>query len=212
MELPKIQAEGNIGFTYTYAEPAVWWEFMLETAGRIRAAGLKNVMVTNGYLNPEPWEELLPYLDAVNLDVKAFTGDFYKRHCRGRLEPVLANVERLAGRVHLELTTLLIPGWNDGDDEIRTLAQWLAAIDPKIPLHLTRYYPQYQMDLPPRPAGAAYRLPGELDFVYIGNLATDHRHTLVPNAAPSGGAFAGPTVMARWPVPGFGLASPLYCR
>ncbi|HHZ20786.1 MAG TPA: AmmeMemoRadiSam system radical SAM enzyme [Firmicutes bacterium] len=180
----KTQAEGNIGLAYTYAEPAVWWEFMLETAGRIRAAGLKNVMVTNGYLNPEPWEELLPYLDAVNLDVKAFTGDFYKRHCRGRLEPVLASVERLAGRVHLELTTLLIPGWNDGDDEIRTLAQWLAAIDPKIPLHLTRYYPQYQMDLPPTPPETlerAYRIAREkLDFVYIGNLATDHRHTLCP--------------------------------
>jgi pyruvate formate lyase activating enzyme len=170
----RYQSEGNIGVAYTYSEPAIWWEFIRDLAPLIRRAGMKNVIVTNGYLESEPWEEILHCIDAVNIDVKGFTEVFYKKNCKGCLEPVIKSVQLLAGRVHLEVTNLLIPEENDNDDELRELARWLAQIDPQIPLHISRYYPQYKMDRPQTPSQAlqrAYEIACEyLDFVYVGNL------------------------------------------
>lgn len=170
----KYSAAGDcVGAAYTYSEPFVWYEFVYESARAVRDRGLKNVLVTNGYVSPEPLEELLPYIDAMNIDVKAFTGDFYKTTCAGTLKPVLRTVELSVSRCHVELTTLLVTGLNDSEDEIKRLVDWVAGIDPSIPLHFSRYFPNYKMDREPTPLRALQRAREialeKLDYVYIGN-------------------------------------------
>ncbi|MEW6725034.1 MAG: AmmeMemoRadiSam system radical SAM enzyme [Bacillota bacterium] len=163
-----------IGLAYTYSEPTVWFEFIMDTATMARKQGLANVMVTNGYINPEPLAELLEVVDAFNVDVKAFTRRFYREICSGELEPVVRAVEQIvsAGR-HLEITTLLVTGLNDSPEEIRDLVAWLAELNPEIPLHFSGYFPNYRMELPPTPTATlerAYRQARErLSFVYVGN-------------------------------------------
>lgn len=144
----ELVPQGNIGLAYTYAEPLIWYEYVLDTARLLRQAGLKNILVTNGYINPEPLKELLPYLDAVNMDIKAFTDGFYQRVCGGTLGPVLENARAIAASAHLEITTLIIPGLNDSAEEIEQLAAHIAEIDRNIPLHLTRYFPNYKLAEP----------------------------------------------------------------
>ncbi|TCL56042.1 pyruvate formate lyase activating enzyme [Hydrogenispora ethanolica] len=164
---------GSIGLAYTYSEPGVWFEFLMATMPLLRERGLKNVLVTNGFLQPEPWADLLEWTDAANIDLKGFDAGYYRRLCSGSLEPVLANIRAAAGRIHLELTTLIIPGENDRPEEIRALAQWIADLDPEIPLHLSRYFPNYQLTAPPTPLETmeeAHRIAREyLRFVYLGN-------------------------------------------
>ena len=140
------------------------------------AKGLKNVLVTNAYLNRTPLQELVGLIDAVNVDLKAFNDDFYRRICGGCLQPVLDNIELLAGseETHLEVTTLLINGLNDREEELRPLFAWLAGLSRTIPLHLSRYFPRYQLERPATPLAKmkkAYRLAKEyLDYVYLGNI------------------------------------------
>ncbi|NLG84200.1 MAG: AmmeMemoRadiSam system radical SAM enzyme, partial [Firmicutes bacterium] len=142
---------GNIGLAYTYSEPSVWWEYVFDAAVLARERGLVNVLVTNGFLNPDPLHALLPYLDGVNMDLKG-PEEFYRRVCRGRLAPVEAFAEAvLAAGVHLELTNLLIPGYNDSEEDLRDLVDWVAGLDPEIPLHFSRYFPQYRFTAPPTP-------------------------------------------------------------
>jgi len=169
----------SIGIAYTYSEPMVWWEYVHDTALAVRQAGLVNVLVTNGFVEPEPLAELLPQIDAMNIDVKAFADGFYREVCRGRLDPVLRTVEAAyrAG-VHVEVTTLLVPGMNDSETELRQLATWLGSINRSIPLHLSRYFPNYRMTTPlatpVESMVAAYRTAREhLDFVYLGNIASE---------------------------------------
>ncbi len=141
---------GNIGIAYTYNEPSIWYEYVLEAAELVRERGLANVLVTNGFINPEPLKRLLPYIDAMNIDVKAFNDKFYKKYCKGSLDWVMKTVEQAAVSCHIEVTTLVIPGLNDSPDEIEELAKWLSSIDTNIVLHLTRFYPNYLMtDIPP---------------------------------------------------------------
>ena len=173
--------EGSMGIAYTYSEPVIWYEYVRDTAVLAGEKGLANVLVTNGFVNPEPLEKLLECVDAMNIDVKAFGDGFYREVCHGRLEPVLRTVETAyrAG-VHVEVTTLLVPGMNDGEAELRQLAAWLGSISRTIPLHLSRYFPNYRMTTPPAtPAEsmeAAYRTAREsLDFVYLGNIANEDR-------------------------------------
>lgn len=165
---------GNIGLAYTYSEPTMWYEFLTEIMPRIRAAGLKNVLVTNAFLHPEPWETLLQWTDAANIDLKGFTDGYYQRLCRGKLNPVLDNIRTAAGRIHLELTTLIIPGENDSPAEIEALAAWVARINPEIPLHLSRYYPNERFSTPPTSPEImeqAYTIAtGYLKYVYLGNM------------------------------------------
>jgi len=177
----------SIGIAYTYSEPVVWWEYVHDTALAVRQAGLVNVMVTNGFIEPEPLAELLPLIDAMNIDVKAFRDGFYREVCHGHLDPVLRTVETAyrAG-VHVEVTTLLVPGMNDSEAELQQLATWLGSISRTIPLHLSRYFPNYRMTAPPAtPAdsmAAAHRTAREhLDFVYLGNIASeDGADTICP--------------------------------
>ncbi len=168
----------SIGLAYTYSEPGVWFEFLMATMPLIRERGLKNVLVTNGFLQPEPWAELLQWTDAANIDLKGFEPDYYRRLCSGQLQPVLDNIRAAAGRIHLELTTLIVPGENDRPEQIRALAQWIAALDREIPLHLSRYFPSYQSTAPPTPAATmaeAGRIAKEhLSFVYLGNMGGEN--------------------------------------
>jgi pyruvate formate lyase activating enzyme len=163
----------SIGLAYTYSEPGIWFEFLEATMPLVRERELKNVLVTNAYLNPEPWQELLKRTDAANIDLKGFREDYYHRLCHGKLAPVLANIEAAVGEIHLELTTLIIPGENDQPERIRELAQWIAGLNPEIPLHLSRYFPNYKMTKPATPVSTlqqAYEIAKEyLKFVYVGN-------------------------------------------
>ncbi|WP_425059845.1 hypothetical protein SCACP_04660 [Sporomusa carbonis] len=175
---------GNIGIAYTYSEPSVWYEYIFDTVRTVKAAGLKNVLVTNGFINEQPLNELLPYIDAMNIDVKAFNDDFYQKVCAGRLEHVKHTVELAARACHVEITTLVVPGLNDHEHEIAGLAGWLAGINPDIPLHFSRYFPNYKMDAPPTPLSTlsqAYETARKhLNYVYIGNTGGDRVNTYCP--------------------------------
>ncbi|MCG0275772.1 MAG: AmmeMemoRadiSam system radical SAM enzyme [Thermosediminibacteraceae bacterium] len=167
----------NIGIAYTYNEPSIWYEYVIECANLAKKEGLKNVLVTNGFIEKEPLEQLLPYVDAMNIDVKAYTEDFYKNLAFGDLSKVKQTVERAAEACHVEITTLLIPGLNDREEEVEALACWLSSIRRDIPLHLTRYFPNYKMDLPPTPVSTLKKAREiamrYLDYVYTGNVADE---------------------------------------
>lgn len=166
--------EKSIGIAYTYSEPLMWYEFVYDAAKKARAAGFKNVLVTNGFINPEPLKELLPLIDAMNIDVKGFSDSYYNETCVGELHPVLETVELASTHCHVEITTLLVTGLNDSRDEISQLVDWLAGVNPEIPLHFSRYFPNYQMELLPTPIStmemAREIALKKLSYVYLGNL------------------------------------------
>jgi len=168
--------KGSIGVAYTYSEPLMWYEFVLDAAQKVQEAGLKNVLVTNGFIRPEPFSRLLPFIDALNIDVKGFTGEFYRKIVKGEFEPVLAAAESAyrAGK-HLEITTLLIPGLNDSKEEVEKLVYWIAeSLGPEVPLHFSRYFPNYKMDAAPTPIGILHAAQEialkKLNYVYLGNV------------------------------------------
>jgi pyruvate formate lyase activating enzyme len=135
----ELRPRGNIGLAYTYNEPLVGYEFVRDTAQYIRTRGMANVIVTNGYINEQPLIELLPLIDAMNIDLKGCTDVFYKK-LGGDLETVKRTIELSSKSCHVEVTTLIIPGENDGEDEIDAAAGWLAGLSRDIPLHLTRFF------------------------------------------------------------------------
>lgn len=164
---------GNIGVAYTYNEPLVGYEYVRDCAALVHDRGMVNVLVTNGTINEQPWRALLPLIDAANIDLKGFTPEWYRR-LGGDLDTVKRSITLAADRCHVEVTTLLVPGENDSVGEIRALARWLASVDPDIPLHLSRFFPRYEMrDRPPTPVQDVYRLADEarawLTYVYTGN-------------------------------------------
>ena len=169
----ELRPYGNIGVAYTYNEPLIGYEYVRDCAALVHERGLVNVLVTNGTIEEAPWRELLPLIDAANIDLKGFTPEWYGR-LGGDLETVKRSIALAAERCHVEVTTLLIPGENDSEEEIRSLAQWLASVDRNIPLHLSRFFPRYRMtDKPPTTVERMYRLAGVageyLSFVYTGN-------------------------------------------
>jgi len=143
-----LEIEDNLGIAFTYNEPMINIEFIIDVAKKLRPHGKKIVLVTNGYINPEPFKELVQHVDAMNIDLKAFNGNFYKKYCQGDLESVKEIIKIAAQHVHVELTTLLIEGHNTDMEEIEALAQWVAEIDKDMPLHLSRYFPAYKMKDP----------------------------------------------------------------
>ena len=164
---------GNIGVAYTYNEPLVGYEYVRDCAAAVHDRGMVNVLVSNGTIEERPWRALLPFLDAANIDLKGFTQSWYRR-LGGGLDTVKRSIALAAERCHVEVTTLLVPGENDSVDEIRALAQWLASVSPDIPLHLSRFFPRYEMrDRPPTPVEEVYQLAEEarnwLAYVYTGN-------------------------------------------
>jgi pyruvate formate lyase activating enzyme len=183
-----LKTPNCVGVAYTYSEPLMWFEYLLDATEHVRRAGLKNVLVTNGHLEEEPFNEILPLIDAMNIDIKSMDESFYKKTCKGSLEPVLRNVESAAGKTHVEITNLVIPGLNDSDDNFGRLAAFLADIDPHIPLHFSRYHPAYKMDRPATPVETLLRardIAGRrLKHVYVGNvLLPGGNDTLCPSCS-----------------------------
>lgn len=169
----ELRPYGNIGVAYTYNEPLIGYEYVQDCAALVHERGMVNVLVTNGIIGEASWRELLPLIDAANIDMKGFTSEWYRR-LGGDLETVKGSISLAAEQCHVEVTTLLIPGENDSEEEIRALAQWLSSVNPEIPLHLSRFFPRYRMiDKPSTPVDRVYRLADEarayLSFVYTGN-------------------------------------------
>jgi len=168
------QSQGSIGIAYTYNEPFIWWEFVRETSEKAKKVQLKNVLVTNGYVNSQPLLELLPYIDAMNIDLKAMDDDFYRSYCGGSLTPVLETIElSYQKKVHIEITNLLVTGLNHTPEHLHRLVDFVASISPDIPLHFSRYFPAHRMETPatdPEVLLEAYKIArGKLHFVYLGN-------------------------------------------
>lgn len=165
---------GNMGIAFTYNEPLVWYEYVLEASTLAKKRGLKVVLITNGFINKRPLSILLKHVDAVNIDLKAFNNNYYTQQCGGDLQKVLANIELAKAHCHVEITTLIVTDLNDSIAEINSMAQWLARIDSNIPLHLSRYFPNYHLTNQPTPLNkmmtarevAAKYLP----YVYLGNI------------------------------------------
>jgi pyruvate formate lyase activating enzyme len=167
--------QGNIGLAFTYNEPLVTYEYVLDTSKIAHAAGLKTVLVTNGFINPEPMRQLLPWIDAMNIDLKAFQPEFYHKVCKGEIEAVKSTIALCVPACHVEITTLLIPGLNDAEADITALAAWLAKLSPDVTLHLTRHHPDYQLlDIPPisvpRLQNLARLARQHLNHVHLGNI------------------------------------------
>lgn len=167
---------GSIAYTYT--EPTVFMELCAETAVLAREQGLRNVFVSNGYLTPEAIAFARPWLDGINVDLKAFSEAFYRDMCKAQLGPVLETLEYLAREteIWLEITTLVIPGKNDSAAELGQIASFIAGLGPDVPWHISRFYPQYQLtQMPPTDEQAleeAYDIgkSAGLRYVYVGNL------------------------------------------
>jgi pyruvate formate lyase activating enzyme len=169
------QSPNNLGIAYTYNEPFIWYEYVLETAQFIRSAGMKNVLVTNGYVEAAPLQELLPFIDAMNVDVKSMRDEFYRKLCKGKAGPARRTVEIAHRDCHVEITNLVIPGWNDTEADFQELTDWIAGLDKNIPLHFSRYHPAYQMTEPATPEATLFRAreiaAQKLPYVYLGNIA-----------------------------------------
>jgi pyruvate formate lyase activating enzyme len=171
----RATGRGSIGVAFTYNEPTVWFEYIRDCAALLRPRGLKVVLVTNGYLEAEPWDELCRAVDAANIDVK---GDdrFYRALTGGKLAPIRRNVEAAhrAG-VHVECTNLLVTDGNDRPEQVQETVDWLAGVSPEIPFHLSRYFPNYEWEAPPTPEARleeAVRLArAKLRYVYAGNIS-----------------------------------------
>ena len=152
LEWKERDGAGNIGIAYTYNEPLVGWEYVRDTARLVKENGMANVLVTNGTAAPEILEELLPLIDAMNIDLKGFRAEYYRK-LGGDLDTVKTFIARAVTACHVELTTLIVPGENDSPEEMEAQARWIADLNPEIPLHITRFFPQYHM---------LYRKPTEI--------------------------------------------------
>lgn len=164
---------GNVGVAFTYNEPLIGWEYVRDTAKLVKEAGMVNVLVTNGTASAEVLDELLPLIDAMNIDLKGFTQEYYGK-LGGDLETVKAFIVRAAAGCHVELTTLIVPGENDGAEEMEKEARWIASVGKEIPLHVTRFFPRHRMR--DREATEIRRVQelakvagGYLDHVFVGN-------------------------------------------
>ena len=153
-----LKRTDSIGIAFTYNEPSIWYEYIYEVSKLLKEKDKEKdvVLITNGFINEKPLRKLLPYIDAMNIDLKAFTNIYYNEICGGRLEPVLKTIEIAGKSIHIEVTTLLVTGENDNLEEVEDIAKFIASIDKNIPLHLTRYFPTYKMDNPAT----------NLDFMY----------------------------------------------
>lgn len=177
---------------YTYTEPSVFFEYMLDTAKAAKKRGLNNYYVTCGYINPEPLAELTPYIDGANVDLKGFSDDFYFEYTGGSLDPVLRTIKYLyAQGVIVEITNLVVPTVNDSLEMISGMCNWLAnEVSPDIPVHFSRFYPNYKLkNLPPTPIqtmkeARAAAIKAGLKYVYLGNVeAREAQNTVCPACA-----------------------------
>ncbi len=179
------------GIAYTYGEPVIWFEYALDTARLAEKEGLYNVFVTNGYMNLEPWKELGPHLDGMNVDLKGFDDEFYKTICgAASVDPVLETCKWAAEEgIHLEITNLIIPGENDDPDQIRDLCRWVVEnLGPEVPVHFSRFRPMHRMmdkqSTPISKLEEAWDIAEEegLEHIYVGNVpGHEADNTYCPN-------------------------------
>ena len=169
---------------YTYTEPITWFEFVLDSAKLLKENSIRTVIVSNGFINPEPLAELLPNIDAMNIDLKSMNDNFYKSICGASVKPVLETIKTVSEHCHLEITNLLITGENDSVENIASLTDFIADVNPEIPLHLSKYYPTYKRNNPATPLTVlekALDIASEkLKYVYLGNVLSS-KTTYCPN-------------------------------
>jgi pyruvate formate lyase activating enzyme len=174
----------SFGIAYTYSEPLIHYEYVRDASSLAREKGLKNVLVSNGYINAEPASDLLSLLDAISIDLKSFNPEFYKKEIGGSLEEVQRFLAQAADQVHLEVTTLVIPTKNDSDEEIAAIASFLAGLNPDIPLHLSAYYPTYRYTIEATSAERIFELvevaAKYLRYVFPGNVGAHEATTRCP--------------------------------
>jgi len=182
------QEYGCQSISYTYIEPTIFFEFAYECAQLAHERGIKNVFVSNGYTSPEATKKIAPFLDGNNIDLKAFTDKFYREVCGAKLAPVLETIELMKEHgVWVEVTTLVIPGWNDTDSELKEIAKFIKGIDPEMPWHVTRFHPTFKMtDRGATPSSTLQRarqigIAEGLKYVFVGNIpGEDGENTICP--------------------------------
>ena len=173
----ELRARGNIGVAFTYNEPLICWEYVLDTAKLLRKKNMKSVLVTNGCFSGETADAVLPWIDALNIDLKSFQENVYKDTLGGDLETVKSFIRKASEQCHTELTCLIVPGMNDTEEEMRALVQWIDSLPggEEIPLHITRFFPRYRvLDREPTDRSVILHLTEiarqHLKHVYPGNL------------------------------------------
>jgi pyruvate formate lyase activating enzyme len=189
--------------SYTYTEPTIFYEYAYDTAKLGKENGLFNVFVTNGYMSADALKEINPYLDACNVDLKSFREEFYKEMCQSRLQPVLDSIRMMRElEIWIEITTLIVPGQNDDEEELKQIAQFIKSVDPDIPWHISRFHPDYEYHESEatsieslRKAMMIGRNEG-LNYIYIGNVWAESEDTCCPQC--------GKVVIQR---KGFGLSA-----
>ena len=179
------KSKNSIGIAYTYNEPTISYEYIYHISKLAKEKGLKNVLVTNGFINEEPLKEILPYIDAMNIDLKSMNEDFYKKICKGRLNPVLKTIEIAAKHTHVEITTLIIDEVNSSEEEIEALTNWIGNINREIPFHISKFFQNYKMQIPQTSYNTLIKAKDiakkYLDYVYIGNVWGTDNNTYCPN-------------------------------
>lgn len=201
----EAQEYGCGSISYTYIEPTVFFEFAYECAQLAHERGLRNIFVSNGYTSPEAARKIAPYLDGNNIDLKAFTDKFYREVCGAKLQPVLDTIVLMKELgVWVEVTTLVIPGWNDSDSELQEIARFIRNIDPEMPWHVTRFHPTFKMtDRSMTPASTLQRarqigLNEGLKYVFVGNIPGEAgENTICPNCHETVVARMGFSIMSQ---------------
>lgn len=168
------QKKKSPGISYTYTEPLTWFEYLIDTGKLARRHGIKNILVTNGMINEKPLSELLPYMDAANIDLKSMDPEFYREVVHGDLETVLNTIKICKQKIHVEITNLIIPGYNDSDELLLELIDFVVGLGKEIPLHFSKYFPHYKFSVPPTPIETLKRAwelaQKKLYYVYVGNV------------------------------------------
>lgn len=180
----QAKRSGSESISYTYTEPTIFFEYAYDISQLAKKEGLFNIFVTNGFMTEEMIHMIHPSLDAANIDLKSFSDDYYKKICKARLAPVLKSIELMRRlNIWIEVTTLIVPGQNDSEEELRKIAGFLAGVDKAIPWHISRFYPQYKMDhlesTPIRVLNQAYEIGKQagLRYVYVGNVPGEGNNT-----------------------------------
>ncbi len=181
--------EDNVGVAFTYNEPSIWYEYVYNASRLLKESlnGINIVLVSNGYIKEEPLKRLLPHVDAMNIDLKAFNNKYYKDICGGSVTPVMDTIKIASKQCHVEVTTLLVNGENDSSEEVSEIAGFIASLNKDIPLHLSRYFPNYKMK---NPATEIDVMRGDRDvakkhlsYVYLGNVVGTDNSTYCPKCS-----------------------------
>lgn len=177
----------NIGLAFTYNEPVVWFEYMLDTARLVKEYGMKTVLISNAYIQSKPLKDLIPFIDAFNIDLKAYDNNFYRNHTGGSLKPVLESIKTISGSgKHIELTMLIIQGLNDDPDVFKSMTDWIVEnCGENTVLHLSKYFPNYKSNIPITPDKKLLSLfdiaKKKIYYSYLGNTSMQTgRDTVCP--------------------------------